>query len=523
MSQIANLHVPLSEEEERLVASIPSHIIPIALDDELDRCLSKYSKRFWSNRTIDELRECWFHLRQQGRLTDQPNAFDSKRVETIQESRAANKLSELLIPVEFELLTRNKEEFLDKTDFPHALFQVNDRLYCMYSEQLTFGTSFPNEKFDISVVNSTTIHIKGFILRRSGAFYIINNGDNPFRVNDALLNPNEASPLGTRAIINNMTEKRALSPPPLPTFVLRSFSSGVCCVKYDLADSLRLYTGEQQGSIHLYDLRTRLPILSLTNAHSSTVLSLSQLSEDNQLISSGKDGFIKIWNANGQCQWDYQTYHCSFSNCDTISPNLIVTPIGSDDSLVGALDCRCTDPVIKKFQPISPDINNGMVMKLRVFDNRWLFVAYENGSVKVFDIASTKQIDSYQVTSDHEPITALDVACNTCLCGTTKSDLISLDFASLKLEKTSTFRQVELPNAGTSSLRCRPNDGKLIAVAGWDSRLRLFRRETGKQLAMLDHHRQQINSIDFDFHTRQMACASEDRTVSIWDIYNNKT
>ena len=79
-----------------------------------------------------------------------------------------------------------------------------------------------------------------------------------------------------------------------------------------------------------------------------------------------------------------------------------------------------------------------------------------------------------------------------------------------------------MPNDGTSFIRCRPNDGKLVAVAGWDSRVRLFRRETGKQLAMLDLHRQQINSIDFDFHTEQMACASEDRTVSVWDIYNNK-
>jgi hypothetical protein len=40
------------------------------------------------------------------------------------------------------------------------------------------------------------------IIRKSGLFYIINNGDNAFRVNDALLNPNEASPLGTRAVIN---------------------------------------------------------------------------------------------------------------------------------------------------------------------------------------------------------------------------------------------------------------------------------------------------------------------------------
>ncbi|UJR25814.1 hypothetical protein I4U23_007164 [Adineta vaga] len=320
-----------------------------------------------------------------------------------------------------------------------------------------------------------------------------------------------------------MTEKRTPLPPPSPTFVLRSFSSGVSNIKYDLTDSLRLYIGEQQGSVHLYNLRTRLPILSLSDAHSSTILGLSQFTEENKFITLGKDGFIKVWNEHGQCQWDYQTNHCSFSNCDLISPNLIVTPIGSHNSMIGALDYRCTDPIIKKFLPISTDSNNGMIMKLRVFDNRWLFVAYENGSLKVFDILSTKQLDSYQVTSDHEPITAMDVICNTCLCGTTKSDLISLDFLSLKLEKTSTFRQIEMPNAGTSFIRCRSNDGKLIAVAGWDSRIRLFRRETGKQLAMLDYHRQQINSIDFDFHTKQMACASEDRTVSIWDIYNNKS
>jgi WD40 repeat protein len=317
-----------------------------------------------------------------------------------------------------------------------------------------------------------------------------------------------------------MEKKRVPLSSPLPTFVLRSFSSGVTCVKYDFTDSFRLYTAEQQGSIHLYNLRTRLPILSLPNAHTSTILGLSQLTETNKLITFSKDGFVKIWNENGQCQWEYQTNHCSFSNCDIISPNLIVVPIGNENSTIAALDYQSSNPIIKQFTPLSTDSTNGMVMKLRVFDNRWLFVAYENGSIKVFDISTTKQLDTYQITSDHEPITAMDVICETCLCGTTKSDLISLDFTSLKLQPTSTFRQIEMPNAGTSFIRCRPDDGKLIAVAGWDSRIRLFRRETGKQLAMFDLHRQQVNSIDFDYHTRQMACGSEDRTVSIWDVYN---
>ena len=67
---------------------------------------------------------------------------------------------------------------------------------------MNFGTSFPDRQFDISFANSTTIHIQGMIIYKSGLFYIVNNGDNAFRVNDALLNPNEASPVGTRAVIN---------------------------------------------------------------------------------------------------------------------------------------------------------------------------------------------------------------------------------------------------------------------------------------------------------------------------------
>ncbi|CAF4118781.1 unnamed protein product [Rotaria socialis] len=524
MSQIETLHIPLNEDEEQLLASIPSSTIPTLVDDEIDTCLSKNSPKFWANRTIDELREYWLEMRQQGLLIDQQETNNSEETQTLQELAFSRKLSQLLAPFEFELLSRDKEQFANKTDPPHAILYVNNRLYCMYTEELKFGTSFPDRQFDISFDNSTKIHIQGLIVYKLESFYIINNGDNAFRVNNALLNPNEASPLGTRAVINNMDRKRAPLPPPLPSFVLRSFASGVTCVKYDLRDSLRLYVAEQEGSVYLYNLRTRQPILTLPDAHTSTILGLSQLIDRNKLVTFSKDGFVKIWNDNGQCEWNYQTHHCSFSNCDIISPNLILAPIGNNNSTIAAFDYQCANPIVKKFTPLSTDINNGMVMKLRVYDNRLLFVVYESGSLNVFDILTTKQLDAYQITSDHEPVTAMDVVCDTCICGTTKSDLISIDFSSSssKLQPTPTFRHIDLPNAGTSFIRCRPDDGKLIAAAGWDSRVRLFRRETGKQLAMLDLHRQQVNSIDFDFHTRQIVCASEDRTVSIWDVYNNE-
>ena len=40
MSQIANLHVPLSDEEERLVASIPSHVSELNIETVVQERLS---------------------------------------------------------------------------------------------------------------------------------------------------------------------------------------------------------------------------------------------------------------------------------------------------------------------------------------------------------------------------------------------------------------------------------------------------------------------------------------------------
>jgi hypothetical protein len=72
------------------------------------------------------------------------------------EHAASSKLSSLLAPFEFELLSRkiinqikinsldffillgNKEQFADKTELPHALLHVNNRLYCMYSDEVLF-------------------------------------------------------------------------------------------------------------------------------------------------------------------------------------------------------------------------------------------------------------------------------------------------------------------------------------------------------------------------------------------------
>lgn len=200
MSQIENLQVPLNDEEEQLIATIPSHTIPNLLDEQLSLCLNKNTRKFWSNRTIEYLRENWFQMRNEGKLNDQKATI--QQCSTAQNHPTANKLSSLLLPFEFDLLSRDKQQqFKDKTELPYALLHANSRLYCMYTDQLTFGTVCLDQQFDISFDNTTSIHLQGLILRKAGLFYIANNGEHPFRVNDALLHSNEASPLGTRAVI----------------------------------------------------------------------------------------------------------------------------------------------------------------------------------------------------------------------------------------------------------------------------------------------------------------------------------
>ena len=89
--------------------------------------------------------------------------------------------------------------------------------------QLKFGTaSASDQQLDITLDNLTTIHIQGMILRKADAFYIVNNGEHAFRVNDALLHPNEAGSLGTRAILSVRLSDTDL---PSDCFIYTRFSS----------------------------------------------------------------------------------------------------------------------------------------------------------------------------------------------------------------------------------------------------------------------------------------------------------
>lgn len=113
-------------------------------------------------------------------------------------------------------------------------------------------------------------------------------------------------------------------------------------------------------------------------------------------------------------------------------------------------------------------------------------------------------------------------ACNTCK-GMHGYNLqtpakISFLFVVLQLQDS-----VTLVNPGVSQL-CIRGDGKLLASAGWDHRVRVFGWKKLRPLAVLQYHTDMVQSVAFSDHQdprqRLLAAGSKDQRISLWSIYN---
>eukprot|EP00536_Pseudo-nitzschia_multiseries_P010898 jgi/Psemu1/307725/fgenesh1_kg.350_\ len=75
---------------------------------------------------------------------------------------------------------------------------------------------------------------------------------------------------------------------------------------------------------------------------------------------------------------------------------------------------------------------------------------------------------------------------------------------------------------GVSVCRFRP-DGRLLAIGGWDRRIRLFERSTGKPMAILKGNAGSVADVDWapdSMTSGLLASASrEEKLISIWQCY----
>jgi hypothetical protein len=81
--------------------------------------------------------------------------------------------------------------------------------------------------------------------------------------------------------------------------------------------------------------------------------------------------------------------------------------------------------------------------------------------------------------------------------------------------KTNGVRTIE--DAVALKLAYRP-DGKLLAAAGQDGRVRIYNSENGQKLEVIDAHRLKANAVKFSPDGKELYTAGADSTVKIWDL-----
>jgi WD40 repeat protein len=83
------------------------------------------------------------------------------------------------------------------------------------------------------------------------------------------------------------------SRPPDPIFTLRGSGCPITCLKFS---DQWLFSGSEDGTVHIWDLRTHRPVDTLQAHPGSSVLWIEFVSND-QMVTYGKNGVANVWRA----------------------------------------------------------------------------------------------------------------------------------------------------------------------------------------------------------------------------------
>jgi ASTRA-associated protein 1 len=132
-----------------------------------------------------------------------------------------------------------------------------------------------------------------------------------------------------------------------------------------------------------------------------------------------------------------------------------------------------------------------------------VIAGYESGHTSVSQLSSSKWQTLYISQSHTQPILSLDTLPSKDFYLTSSADAVIakhpipvLAANVIGTVESMPLKTLQTKHAGQQSLQIR-NDGKILATAGWDSKVRVYSTKGMKELAVLKWHKEGCYSVAF--------------------------
>ncbi len=271
------------------------------------------------------------------------------------------------------------------------------------------------------------------------------------------------------------------------------------------ADGTMLASTSDDASIRLWDLSNRRPTATL-EGHNRTVTAIAFSHLGKTLASASEDGRVKLWNAAELREQATLESHRGHVHDVAFTPDDRWVVSAEDDGRAQLWETGSGKPGRAVWSnnsrlftvAISPD---GREIATGGDDNvvRIWNAAAEPGMIRVADNDPGRAVD---ISPDSRVVALGDYSGNVRLYSMATHELLK----QCKVHGDHQIHDVRFSNSG-----------ELLATAGGDNTIRLWRCPDLTLLHMLEGHQHRVWNVAISADSRLVASSSEDRTVKIWD------
>ncbi len=240
--------------------------------------------------------------------------------------------------------------------------------------------------------------------------------------------------------------------------------------------------------------------------HTGAIRSIAYVPGRNEFYTSGEDGKVLKWDPNGK----EQTFQVIYSGSDIIeilavNPDASWLACGSSNSSIRMI------PLKGNNMQYELTGHTGKIKSLIFsYDGKYLYSASIDGKVLKWDIAART---STNVTTGTTQITSIDVSSNgNYLAGINSAGSVIV----WNPENNSDNFRIDTSGRNIKVVRFKP-DENILALGDVNGNVELWDVSSRKKIAEVKAHNAQVNDIRFNPVLGQMATASNDKTLKIFN------